>query len=55
MHYIHLGPVGLVANLRWGEIADFFLGFTTFDFAHDDGVEFGHWGWLPPRTSEETL
>ena len=32
MHYIHLGHVGLISNFRWGEIADFFLGFSdVFD------------------------
>ena len=49
MHYVHLGHVGLVLNFRWGEMADFLLGFTTLDFAHDDGRKFGHWGWLPAR------
>jgi hypothetical protein len=47
MHYIHLGHVGLVANFRWGEIADFILGWSTLDFAHDDGQQFSHWGWQP--------
>jgi hypothetical protein len=49
MHYIHLGHVGLVTNLRWGEFFDFWLGFVGIDFANDDGVEFGHWPWMPAR------
>jgi hypothetical protein len=49
MHYIHLGHVGLISNFRWGEIADFVLGFTTFDLAGDDGVHWSHWPWLPAR------
>ena len=44
MHYIHLGRVGLVANFRWGEIADFLLGWTTLDIAHDDNRAAGEGG-----------
>ena len=52
MHYTHLGPVGLVTNFRWGEIFDFFLGWTTLDIANDDGVKVGHWPWLPPPNNQ---
>ncbi len=50
MHYIHLGHVGLVSNFRWGQIADFVLGWATIDFAGDDGGKVGHWPWIPPKT-----
>ena len=49
MKKIHLGPVGLVANARWFEMADFVAGFTTLDLSLDDGKKFGHWIWLPDR------
>lgn len=52
MHYVHLGRVGLVANFRWGEMADFILGWTTLDIAHDDGRGSAGGGGLPAR---ETL
>ena len=42
-HYIHVGPVGAVANLRYAEMLDLILGFTTFDLACDDGLERGDW------------
>lgn len=33
----HLGYVGIVWNLRWGEILDFVVGWTTIDLNQDDG------------------
>ena len=35
----HLGFVGLVWNLRWGQIVDFAVGWTTIDLGHDDGPQ----------------
>ena len=38
VHFIpHLGYVGLVWSLRWGQIVDFVVGFTTIDLDGDDG------------------
>ena len=38
VHFIpHLGYVGLVWNLRWGQIVDFVVGWTTIDLDGDDG------------------
>jgi len=45
MHYIHLGRFGLVLNIRYTEMLDFLLGWTTFDLAGDDGTKFGDWPW----------
>ncbi len=45
-HEIHLLFLGVVANLKYMEIADFLLGFTTLDLAGDDGAgQLGHWPW----------
>jgi len=52
VHYIHLGWVGLGANVRYAEIADFLLGWTTFDLCGDDGqTKFGEGDW--PWWSDE--
>ena len=38
VHFIpHIGYVGLVWNLRWGQIVDFVVGWTTIDLDGDDG------------------
>lgn len=38
VHFIpHIGYVGLVWNLRWGQILDFVVGWTTIDLNGDDG------------------
>ena len=37
--------MGLVGNLRYLEMLDFMLGFTTIDIAGDDGVKHGAWPW----------
>ena len=37
--------MGLVANVRFAEIADFLLGWTTFDLAGDDGKKPGEGDW----------
>ncbi len=50
VHFLpHLGYVGLVWNLRYQEVLDFLLGWTTFDLAGDDGVSVGHWFWNAPE------
>ncbi len=38
LHYIHLGFVGVVANLRYLQAVDFALGWLTIDICFDDGV-----------------
>ncbi len=56
-HYIHFGRRGVVFNLRYVEILDFLLGWTTLDICGDDGDDpMGHWPWqskgacnMPPR------
>jgi len=45
LHFLHLGYAGLVANLRYYEILDFILGWTTLDIACDDGGKPGKWPW----------
>jgi LysM repeat protein len=35
----HIGYVGLVWDLRWGQILDFIVGWTTIDLGHDDGPQ----------------
>ena len=35
-HYLHLGWIGLVGNIRWLEIPDFFLGWVGLDITGDD-------------------
>ena len=47
MHYIHLGRVGLVANFRWGEIANFIVGWTSFDFIDNTPRNTGESGGTP--------
>lgn len=42
-HYLHFMYIGLVANLKYAEMLDFILGFTTFDLACDDGQVMGRW------------
>lgn len=44
-HYLHLGFVGLMSNLRYLEMVDFLLGWTTLDIMGDDGHENGDWAW----------
>jgi len=51
-HYLHLGWVGLVWNIRWLEIPDFFLGCFLLDPSHDDHEFGGWWFWggpTPPK------
>lgn len=43
VHNFHFAFVGIVANIRYAEILDFILGFTTFDLAGDDGRTKGNW------------
>ena len=35
----------MVGNLRYLEMLDLMLGFTTIDIAGDDGVKHGAWPW----------
>jgi len=44
-HYLHLGWVGLVWNIRWLEIPDAFLGWFLLDPSHDDRQFGGWWFW----------
>lgn len=44
-HYLHLGFVGLMSNLRYLEMADFLLGWGTLDILGDDDHENGDWAW----------
>jgi len=48
-HEVHLGFIGVIANLRYMEVLDFILGFADLDIAGDDGDQLGHWPW---RTEE---
>jgi hypothetical protein len=41
--HIHLGWIGVVAALRYYQIADFILGWTTLDIGFDDGERRGRW------------
>ena len=46
VHYFpHLGYVGFCWGLRWTELADFMLGWTTIDIAGDDGFDMPKWSW----------
>jgi len=45
IHYIHLGWVGVVANLRYLEPLDFVLGIFCIDLFDDDGPQPGRWPW----------
>ena len=39
IHYLHLGWLGVVWNIHWSEIGDFFAGIVGFDPLRDDGIE----------------
>jgi hypothetical protein len=55
VHYVHLGWFGLAANLRYSELADFLLGWTTFDLCGHDGlaeVGEGDWPWWSDNPRE---
>lgn len=41
IHYLHLGFIGIAANVRWLQIPDFFAGFFLLDPLDDDP----HGGW----------
>jgi hypothetical protein len=45
IHYLHLGWIGIAANVRWLEIPDFLLGFFLLDPMGDDGENGGYWFW----------
>ena len=38
-HYLHLGWVGITANISWLEIPDFFLGWFLIDLSGDDETD----------------
>ncbi len=38
IHYLHLGWVGVTANIRWQEIFDFLVGWVGLDPAGDDSA-----------------
>ena len=42
--YVHLGWGGVVVSIRYWQILDFVLGWTTLDIAFDDGRPRGEWG-----------
>jgi len=43
LHYVHLGYVGFVLNLRYLQAVDFLLGWFTVDVCFDDGVRGPAW------------
>lgn len=43
IHHLHLGWLGVVWNIRWLEIPDFFAGLAAMDPMRDDGPEGGWW------------
>jgi len=45
VHYLHLGWIGVTANVHWLEIPDFLLGFVFLDPMRDDGENGGYWFW----------
>ncbi len=45
IHYLHVFFVGGVANLRYMEMVDFVLGWSTLDIAGDDGYRYAKWPW----------
>ena len=47
IHHLHIGWVGVVGNLRYMEMIDFILGWTTLDIGGDDGRKVGRWPWGP--------
>jgi len=56
VHYLHLGYVGLVGNIRYMEMLDFLLGWAGLDIACDDGKRFSRWPWTPePLQGERSL
>ena len=57
MHYLHIGWVGVVGNIRWLDIPDFLLGIFCLDPLQDDGPDGGWWFWCEkaaPRKKEGT-
>ncbi len=61
LHYVHLGWVGAVGNLRYLQMVDFVLGWTGIDICFDDGKERGEWfgksiyGWGSPKAESEPV
>lgn len=51
-HYLHLGWVGITANVHWLEIPDFFTGFLFLDPMRDDGEDGGYWFWGGKNAAE---
>jgi len=50
LHYFHLGWIGIVANVHWLEIPDFFLGIVGLDPMGDDGEQGGWWFARRPKS-----
>ena len=48
IHYLHLGWIGIAANVRWLQIPDFFTGFVLLDPMGDD--QHGGWWFGKDRT-----
>jgi hypothetical protein len=48
IHYLHLGWIGIAANVRWLEIPDFLTGFVLLDPMGDD--QHGGWWFGKDRT-----
>ncbi len=49
VHYLHLGYLGVVANIRYYEALDFLAGWFFLDPSGDDGYDLGHYPWQLPR------
>lgn len=53
MHYLHIGWIGVVGNIRWLEIPDFLLGIVCLDPLQDDGPDGGWWFWRKKAAREK--
>jgi hypothetical protein len=54
IHYLHLGWVGIAANVRWLEIPDFFCGLFLLDPLGDDGENGGWWFWRSDKSQDRS-
>lgn len=52
-HQVHVLFLGAIANLRYMEVLDFVVGFTTLDIAGDDGRDLGHWPWRSAESMDK--
>ena len=53
IHYVHVGWIGVMANLRYMQAPDFVLGLLCIDLALDDGRQIGRWPWQRRRGAEQ--